>query len=321
MIFEKFILNYYKNFLLTRHDPNGKIFYFSKEDFDGLSFEQCDFLGNKGQKLFGGFYFRGEKRYDRLVVFEHGMGCGHAAYMREVNYLTERGFTVYAYDHTGTYRSEGEHIGGFSQSLADLDKAISMLESHPEYKDADISVIGHSWGGFSTMNIAALHPKISHVVPMSGFISPKAIQAQFFKGFLKYYRKAMFNVEQTALPEYCEFDGRKSLAESGVKALVIHSRDDSVVSFEQHFDALRSALSGCENVEFIPLDGKCHNPNYTKEAVANLRAFNADLKQKNKKKLLKTDEAKAEFRASYDWLKITDQDEEIWDKIIEFLDK
>ena len=319
MIFEKLIINFYKKTLLTRYDPNGKIFYFSKEDFPGLLFEECNFIGDKGQKLAGGFYYRGERRTDRLVVFDHGMGCGHRSYITEVNLLTERGYTVFTYDHTGTSNSGGDSIGGFSQSLSDLDRAITMLENHPEYKDADISVVGHSWGAFSTMNIAALHPKISHVVPISGFISPREIQAQFFSGFLKYYRKAAFRLEEENFPDYCEFDGRKSLANSNVKALIIHSRDDAVVSFEKHFDALRKALTGHENIEFLVLDGKGHNPNYAKEAVALLQTFNTDLRQKNKKKLLSTDEAKAQFVASYDWHKITEQDTEVWDKIDDFL--
>lgn len=320
MIFEKLIINFYKKTLLTRHDPNGKVFYFSREDFPGLEFLECDLVGDRGQKLFGGFYYRGEKRVDRIIVFDHGMGCGHAAYMREINLLTERGFTVYSYDHTGTYRSEGDTIGGFSQSLSDLDKAITMLENHPEYKGADISVIGHSWGGFSTMNIAALHPRISHVVPMAGFISVQKIQEQFFSGFLKHYRKAVFKLESERFPDYCELDGRKSLAGASTKALVIHSRDDYMVNFELHFDALRSALTGSENVEFLALEAKGHNPNYTKDAVKLLQSFNADLRAKNKKKKLKTDEAKAAFVASYDWYKITDQDADVWDRIIAFLD-
>ena len=57
-----------------------------------------------------------------------------------------------------------------------------------------------------------------------------------------------------------------------------------MVNFELHFDALRSALTGSENVEFLALEAKGHNPNYTKDAVKLLQSFNADLRAKNKKK-------------------------------------
>ena len=37
--------------------------------------------------------------------------------------------------------------------------------------------------------------------------------------------------------------------------------------------------------------------------------------------LLETDEEKANFVSSYDWYKMTEQDEELWEKIFTFLEK
>ena len=175
MIFEKKILGFYKKILLRRHDPDGSVFYFKKEDFDGLCSTDTSFLGDKGQRLSAHFYYRGEKRYDRLVMFDHGMGCGHAAYMREINEITKRGYTVFTYDHTGTLESEGESIGGFSQSLSDLDRAVKFVRSLVEYKDAKIAVIGHSWGGFSTLNISALH----RIIPLKFHLKSHPAESGF----------------------------------------------------------------------------------------------------------------------------------------------
>ena len=85
MIFEKKILSIYKSIMLVRHDSDGSVFYFSKEDFPGLLSEDLSFRGNNGQKLNGHFYYRDKKRTDKLVFFEHGMGNGHVAYMNEIN--------------------------------------------------------------------------------------------------------------------------------------------------------------------------------------------------------------------------------------------
>lgn len=321
MIFQKLVLGFYRKTLLCRHDPDGTLYYFSKEDFPGLECEEYSFTGDKGQRLAAYLYYRGEKRFDRLIMFEHGMGCGHAAYMQEINVITEHGYTVFTYDHTGTRCSEGENIGGFSQSLSDLDRAVRFVRSMPEYKDSDISVIGHSWGGFSTMNIPAIYPDITHVVALSGFISPRAIQEQFFGGLLKYYRKAAFKLEYESLPDYAEFDARISLKNASTRALIIHSRDDETCLFENHFEALRRALSGCENVEFLALDGKRHNPNYTSDAIAYMRERMSDLRTKLKKKQIVTDEDKAAFVANQDWVRMTKQDEDVWSKIFAFLEK
>lgn len=320
MIFEKKIVDIYKKILIRRQDPDGSVFYFSAADFDGLVSEDCSFTGDKGQRLVAHLYYRGAKRYDKLIILEHGMGCGHAAYMREINEITERGYTVFTYDHTGTLMSEGESIYGFSQSLADLDRAVSFAHSLEGYESADISVIGHSWGGFSAMNIPALHPEISHVVALSGFISPKEIQEQVLTGLLKFYRKAIYRTEVESFPDYYRYDGRDSLKGTKTKALIVHSRDDHTCSFDRHFGKLKEALAESENVQFLALDGKRHNPTYTDEAVQLLAEFNAELRKKNKAKELTTPEKKETFKSSFDWWRITEQDKNVWYKIFEFIE-
>ena len=321
MIFEKQIVNLYKKSMLTRHDPDGRLFYFSREDFPGLECEETSFIGDKGQRLAAYTYYRGEKRLDKLVMFEHGMGCGHAAYMQEINKITEHGYTVFTYDHTGTRCSEGESIGGFSQSLSDLDRAVKFVRAMPEYKDSEISVIGHSWGGFSTMNISAYHPDIKHAVAIAGFISPKDIQAQFLSGLMKPYRKAVFKIEADAFPEYVHTDARTTLKSTKTKTLIIHSTDDKTCLYKNHFSEISRAASDNENVEFLTVSGKGHNPNYTEDAVKYKDACMKELVRKSKKKELSTDEEKAKFVASCDWVRMTKQDDDVWNKIFAFIEK
>lgn len=320
MIFEKQILKIYNSTLLKRHDPDGSIFYFGKEDFPGLMAEDFSFLGEKGQRLSGHFYYRDARRTDRLVIFEHGMGCGHVAYMQEINLLTTKGYTVFTYDHTGTRCSEGEHIGGFAQSLSDLDHCIKAIRTLPEYENTPLSVVGHSWGGFSTMNITAIYPEITHAVALSGFISPKAIQEQSLAGILRFYRKAVWREELDAFPHYALFDARESLKTCKTKVLIIHSRDDAIVSFDKHFSALEAAVSDNENVTFLALDGKGHNPNYTAEAVSYKDSFFTELKVRTKEGVLNTDAEKQEFVGSFDWARMTEQDMDVWEKIFAFLE-
>ena len=321
MIFQKLVLNKFKRILLYRRDPDGSVFYFDKDNFDGLCSIDTHFFGDKGQRLSAHFYYRADRRTDRLIMFDHGMGCGHRAYMKEINTITERGYTVFTYDHTGTLDSEGADIGGFSQSLSDLDRAVKFVRSLDEYKDSKIAVIGHSWGGFSTMNIPALHPDITHVVPISGFISPKVVHEQVLIGPLKLYRNAMYSFEKERFPDYCHFDGRTSLEGVPTKALIIHSRDDGTCNFDIQFGKLEKALSGNTRVEFLALDGKDHHPHYTAEAVRQRKEYNAELRARKKKKKFPSRAALETFANSYDWHKMTEQDMDVWNRIFEFIEK
>ena len=320
MLFEKSVLNFYKKNLLVRHDNNESIYYFSKDNFDGLCANEFSFSGNFAQRLCGAFYYYGEERYDRLVIFDHGMGCGHVAYMKEIELLCRAGYTVFAYDHTGTRSSEGESIMGFAQSLADLDYAVKAIREIKEYKDADLTVIGHSWGGFSTLNISALHPEIKHIVAMAGFSSVKTMLTQLLGGFMSRYIPAIYAAEAENVPYYVEFDAVESLKKSKAKAMIIHSEDDTVVSFRAHFERMKNAFNGRENTEFVAMLGKDHNPNYTADAVAYKNLFFKDYTKKAKKKALKTSAQRRQFRDSYDFNRMTAQDVELWAKILKFIE-
>ncbi len=320
MFFEKQIKSIYNKIMGTRNDPTGDIFYFDYTDFEGLNADAISFLGGVGQRLVGNIYYRGEKCKQRLIIFDHGMGCGHRAYMREIDTLTRHGYTVLAYDHTGCRNSEGESVRGFAQSLSDLDHCLKFVKTMDDFADASISVIGHSWGAFSTMNIPALHPEITHIVAMSGFISVNAILSQFFAGPLKYYLPAIYKMEAERNPYYVGFDARESIKNSNAKALYIHSRDDKTVSVKLHFNKLRKALSDRENTYFLELDGKNHNPNYSDNAVNSLTDMQQKLAKFRRKNKNATEEQKAEFVSSFDWAAITEQDTAVWERIFEFLD-
>lgn len=313
------ILKAFRSNLLVRYDPDGSIVYLTPEQV-GIQGRSFDFAGNRGQRLRGYFYTKGTPTSDRLVVFDHGMGCGHKAYMREIAAICERGYEVFAYDHTGTLESEGDNIGGFTQSLADLDHAISAIKAEGEVAGREIAVIGHSWGGYSTLNIAAYHPDITHVVSLSGFISTRAMISCIL-GKMQKYVPVLFALEAERFGPYAYSDARLSLTlAKNTKALVIHSKDDMTCPFT-HFEKLREAIGEGKNVTYLAVEGKNHNPNFTSEAVAYKDRFFGELTRLKKKKKLSTEESKAQFVAKWDFIKMTEQDTELWQKIFNFIEQ
>ena len=318
MIFEKQVVNMFKGMMHTRCDDTETVFYFSSDDFPGLKKEAYSFKASAGHTLQGYLYCYGNPIEGRLLVFDHGFGGGHRAYMKEIELLCRHGFLVLAYDHTGCMESGGETPNGFAQSLCDLNDCISAVKKDARFAGLDISVMGHSWGAFSTMNISALHPEISHIVAMCGFVSPTEIVGTFFSGILKGYRKAVLELEKQSNPEFFAFNAVESLSKSDVKALLIYSEDDAMCK-KVHYDIIKKGLEGKENVRLMLVEGKGHNPNYTADAVKLLGEFGA-ARAKLARKKNATKEEKAAFVASYDWNAMTAQDEGIWKAIFEHLD-
>ena len=319
MLFEKQFVNAYKSNMLVRHDPGGTARYFGPEDFPEIIVEEFDFTSRMGHTLKGYFYKKEGTREDRVILFEHGMGCGHRAYMREIATIVDAGYYVFSYDHTGTLASGGDHIGGLTQSLVDLDDAISALKAAGRLDGKTLSVIGHSWGGFSSMNIGAIHKDITHIVTMSGYPSVRRMLGKILKGLLKGYIPAVLRSEEERFGGYADADAKFNLLNTPAKVLLIHSRDDHMVPFAI-FEELEGLLGERENLSFLPLDGKRHNPTYTADAVVYKDDFFAAVTEMRKKKKFPTPESKAEFVARYDFVRMTAQDEEVWQKIFGHLE-
>ena len=319
MIFAKQVVKEYERRILVRHDPDGWSRYFAPEDFEGLAFERFTFPSAEGVTLVAYAYYYGRKDIAHPLVFDHGMGPGHRSYMRDIAHLASRGFTVLTYDHTGTRESGGENIRALSQSLSDLDAFLTYLKSREEYAAADFRVIGHSWGGYATYNIAAYHPEVTHVVPISGFRNVRAmLMDQIKKGFLRYYIPAVLQAEREKNPRFADADAVDSLSRTAAKLLAVHSIDDPVVSYTTHFASVEDALFEREGSTFLTYHDLSHNPYNTSDAVEYLNEF-FDNRAKMQKKKRMTEEEKGAFVAGYDFTRMTEPNVALWDEVCEFL--
>lgn len=316
MIFEKQIVGTFRNNFLRRCDDTGTAFYYSAADFPGLEAEAFSFSSCKGHELKGYFYHYADPVPGRIVVFDHGFGGGHRSYMKEIELLCRHGYLVFSYDHTGCMESGGENIGGFSQSLVDLNDCLNALKATERCRALDFSVMGHSWGGFSTANICALHPDVSHIVVLSGFVAVETLVNQFFGGIMKGYRKPILALDPN--PDFFRCNAVESLSGTDAQVLLVYSENDKMVSRAVHFDALKAGLSHKENIRFLLEKNKGHNPNYTEDAVAYLGQYSADVAKKAKN--LTTEEARMVYRGSWNWDRMTDQDIIVWAEIFKTLD-
>ena len=321
MLFEKQIKEAFRARVHARADDTGAVRYFAPEDFEGLTVTSYPFPAHEGHTLAGFFYSYGEPRvHGRVVIFDHGMGGGHRSYLREIELLARHGFLVFAYDHTGCMASEGEETGGFLQSLSDLDAALTALKADRELDGVRFSVVGHSWGGFAALNIPALHRDLSHVVALAGFRSLEAIVRSTFKGPLALYRRAILAMESASHKGLAEYDAASSLCDTDAKVMIIHSEDDKTVPIREHFDVMERALSWRENIRFLRVTGRGHNPNYTEDAASYLAEFLGKLKERMKTGGLADREGHRAFLESFDWHRMTAQDEGVWNEVLKHLD-
>ena len=320
MLFSKIIEKKF-DAVLGRYDGDPLQYYLSPADYPAIKQENFNVQGDRGVTLRGYFYYYGEPDTGKFIIFDHGIGAGHYAYFAEIEYLARNGYTVYSYDHAGCVESGGEGILGFAEGINDLDHVIRALKEDGRFGKNGFKIMGHSYGGYSAMNVTALYPEVSHVVSLAGFLSARSLIEQYIpKMFLKYSEEVMER-ERKNNPVYADMNAIDSLKKSDAKLLHIQSEDDEKVKFELCTKLLKEGLKGRAGTEYIVVNNRNHEPEHTVRAVKKEMAMIADEEKLLKKKKSFSDADKKEFQESYNWKEFKEEDEEIWKHIFDFLDK
>jgi acylglycerol lipase len=93
-----------------------------------------------------------------VVILSHGYAEHSSRYHHFASYLVENGFAVYALDHRGHGRSEGEraNVKVFDEYVNDLSRFVNTVrENHPNLKRF---LLGHSMGGTIAAQLAIKQP-------------------------------------------------------------------------------------------------------------------------------------------------------------------
>ena len=267
----------------------------------------------EGVTLRGVLYNFGEYDPNKIVVFCHGMWSSQRSYIHIISYLAHKGYQVLGFDYEGVDSSDGKAIRGFGNSLRCADYAIRFVKEHEETKGRDIYVVGHSWGGFATSNIAGIHKDIKGVVPISAVIGVAHLMKGLLPKPLRWLAYVFQVVDSLKCGKYSYYNAIKSLKDYEGKVLFIHSKDDEVVKigFSTEYVQKHSKNS---NIQYLILEGKKHQPHFTKESAGVIYEYNQMLKTLSK-------EEQDKIKNERNFLELAVVDPETLDKIVELIVK
>ena len=263
----------------VRYD-NYEPLLFHTEDFDGLRRTKHEFTSDKGQKLTGYMYSKGEEQRG-IIVLAHGLGSGHNSYMDCIDLFAGSGYYVFAYDATGTGESEGKCIGGLYQGVTDLDRAISFVEESGEFPALPVALFGHSWGGYCVSSVLKYHPEVRAVIECAGFNSSSDMfESQGKKEAGDFIYVMMPFIKLTDLIRFgsaASDDALGGFAASDAAVMVVHSSDDSTVPPEYGFDIYYEKYRNDPRFSFLQLEDRGHNCFNKKPSYIN--SFNTEYKK------------------------------------------
>ena len=249
----------------TRSDTNE--YTQSAADFPRLTCEECTFTSRAGVTL-AGYWFSdvSAPKKDAVVIFAHGyQSGGHGVYLSSIARFAYDGYTVFAYDATAHGKSGGDGVGGMPRGAFDLSRAIEYVKEHRP--GAPILLCGHSWGGYSVLNVLNKHPEVGGVVSMSGFDrSVDLIEAHVppaFKSVKQYFIAAEFLTFGKTAFESAVTGMKKSEA----RIMIVHSSDDPAVPPLYSVSHYKDAFGDDDRIIYKLYENRGHSPFVGGEAV------------------------------------------------------
>ncbi len=189
-----------------------------------------------------------------LVVFCHGIKAGADEYLPIFQYLVNHGYSVLAYNVTGTYESEGASTVGMCQSLVDMDDVLNYVKSNDPFNRLPLFTMGHSWGGYAASSVLSIHQDvqacavIAPVCDASSMLYDKAAQ---YAGNLVDPTKPLLDVYQQLLFEdYVQYNAIDGINQSNVPVLVAQGQDDKVITYNRLAITARIDEITNKNVQF-----------------------------------------------------------------------
>jgi len=143
------------------------------------------FEGRELKKLFYQYWLPDGEEVKAYIIALHGWGTHSDRLKLPAEYLTEKGYAVYAYDLRGHYRNMGE-ISGHIDSMDHIQKDILLFMDlvREVAKDKKIFLMGHSFGGLISLIFATNHPALPGVLissPLLGMFMKLSIGKKVIK--------------------------------------------------------------------------------------------------------------------------------------------
>ena len=306
------IVNQYKKNLVRRYNKVVGIPYYSFKDFQGLKQDANVFINSRGVEIHYYFYYYDNFKKEPLILFCPGIGPGHTSYLREIETIAKHGYKVLTLDYTGCGESGGEILGSLNMPTLDAVELLDLLKLKEQ-----IIVMGHSLGGYTSLNLINVRNEIKKAIVMSGFISIRSLIKEYVHS--NFVTNRILKYEEKTVPEYYSLNNNDYIKATNDKLLVIQSEDDNLVPYKialKVFEDLNNP-----SIKTIKFNGRKHNPNYTKEAVDYMNEVFSNLAKQTKNKTIKTDEDRINYFKNVSIDKLTEQDDKLFEKIFSFIEE
>ena len=130
--------------------------------------EEDYFEGRETKKLYYQYWLPDSRNIKAYIIALHSLGTHSDRMEVPAEYLTEKGYAIYAFDIRGHWRNAGNnpgHIDSMDHIQKDIVLFIDLIRKSA--KDKKIFLMGQSFGGLLSLIFAINHPAIPGVIASS----------------------------------------------------------------------------------------------------------------------------------------------------------
>lgn len=274
-------------------------------------------------------YLYGTENTKGLVVQSHGLGGGAESYLAETLYFVDHGFQVFSFDNTGCYQSKGKNSIGLSQSVIDLDAALTFIEQEARFAELPVYLYGHSWGGYAVTAIFNYNHNIAASVSVAGFNEPMGMildwATDMIGAFAYVEYPYIYLYQQILFGKNANLSAVNGINRTDTPILLIHGNQDTVVTYETVATiAFRNSITN-PNVHYKVCEGEKQN-NHNRlfmslDAIAYADAKNAEWDALSEQYHNEIPDAEKEaYRANIDKLQMSELDATFMQDVITFFE-
>lgn len=211
-----------------------------------------------GENTLSGYLYQSKipNNKNTLIVLAPGHNACTENYLWQIHELLAYGWSVFAFDTTGTCRSDGKTMIGFPQEVLDIKATLKFIENNDKLSYNNIVLLGHSRGGYAACCSLAYGYDVSAVVSVSGINSAMegviGASAQYVGplaygnySFLWLYQSMLFGSRTVNLR------ADKVISDSNVPVLLIHGADDQKVPADKYSIISHKAEIKNKNTEYF----------------------------------------------------------------------
>lgn len=298
-----------------RMNRNVNINYYSAQDFN-LPARRIQVTFD-GTPLYAAVYsYIPEEKCKKVVLFCHGIGPGHCAYMTEIAKLASYGYAVVAYDSIGCGSSQGKNSRGFYANVQCATATYIAIMRDGTLKDKPVHIVGHSWGAYTALCLSTVVAARS-VVALSGFNTPTKIMADssapvMGKLMATLCRPMWWLINLFVFGVHGNANSVKRIQKSDVPAFIAYGSKDKTI----RPDNSPANFAHGPFIQTFIYDDKGHNVYNTVHAQKLLEDLNVAMSPS----YFKTEAQRKSFFKNFDFVAATEEDESVMNQIKFFID-